>query len=268
MPSNEFHFHGGHHVGDNILNLKYFLYVTSILKERGDTVYYYYSTEWPYNKEQTLRAYTDPSVVILKPYMEQPPGTVELWQGRPIGGTVYTESELYFEKFYRRILDHLHIDDPTITTNIWLPEPFLIPVYERLDSKFKGIDILILNNVGKSGQYNNNTPLNALAVYLSAHFNIVTAEKVNESIKSADALTLQEIGAMSTHATYIISTLSGPQIPCFNAQTRDYVKKWFFITSGIHFKYLSIDYLHTVNNTSPIKSYFDTLIAARTKPTS
>lgn len=268
MPPSVFHFQSGHHLGDNILNLKYFLYLSDILKARGDTVYYYYSTEWPYNKEEILRAYIDPSVVILKPYMEHPPGAVELWQGRPIGKTVHTETELYFEKFYRRILDHLHIDDPTITTNIWLPEPFLIPVYERLDSKFKDIDILMLNNVGKSGQYNNNAPLNALAIYLAAHFNVVTSEKVNESIKSADALTLQEIGAMSTHASYIISSCSGPQIPCFNKQTRDNVKKWFFITSGIHFQFLSIDYLHTANNTSPIKSYFDTLIAGRTKKSS
>jgi hypothetical protein len=268
MSPSVFHFYNEYHIGDNIFNLKYFLYVSNILKARGDTIFYYYNTGWPYNKEEILRSYIDPSVVILKSLQLKPSDAIQLWQGKSLDGVTYFDSEAYFEKFYRKILNFLHIDDPSISTNMWLPEPFLIPVYERLDRKFKDIDILILNNVGKSGQYNNNAELNHLAVYLSAHFNIVTSEKVNESIKSADALTLQEIGAMSTHATYIISTLSGPQIPCFNAQTRDYVKKWFFITSGMQFKYLSIDYLHTINNTSPIKEYFDTLIAGRTKPTS
>jgi len=262
-PPVTFHFYNIAHVGDNLLNLKYFLYLSSILKEKNIKINYYYETKWPYNKPETLLSYIDPDVVTIKPLTALPPHSIELWQGNSIGRVNYLDSERYFDLFYKKILTHLHLEHVPVSTNIWLDEPFLHDVYDTLDTKFKNIDILILNTVGKSGQYSNATSLNQLAVYLHNHFNIVTVENVGNGVKTANALSLKQIGAISTHAKYIISTLSGPQIPCFNKQTKEYVKKWFFITDGMNFKYYSIDYLFTIKNTAPIKEYFDALLAGQ-----
>ena len=39
----EFHFHNRFHIGDNLLNLKFFLYISPILKEQNITIIYYYN---------------------------------------------------------------------------------------------------------------------------------------------------------------------------------------------------------------------------------
>jgi hypothetical protein len=249
------HFYNIFHVGDNLLNLKYFLYLTKLLKENNCTIYYYYQTTWPYNKETTLRSYIDPSVVILKPLNERPPDSIELWQGHTINNVTHINSERYFELFYKKILNILCITDSTIPTTLWLDEPFLIPVYESLDQQYKDIDILILNTVGRSGQCNDTGPVNNLARYLHTRFNILTMDPLGEGIKSAGHLSLQEVGAISTHAKYIISTCSGPHIPCFNKQTKEYVKKWFIIGPFI---YYSIDCTNTTDM-NVIKDYFDSV---------
>jgi len=263
MSTSIFHFYNRYHIGDNLLNLKYFLYLSTILKEKNIVIYYYYDTKWTYNKKETLLSYIDPSVVTIKPLSEAPPTSIELWMGNKINGVDHLDSERYYDLFYKKILNYFSITDPSLSTNIWLDEPFLETVYESLDAQYKDIDILLLNTVGKSGQFNNTTTLNSLARYLHKHFNIVTADDIGGGVKTAQQLSLKQIGAISTHSKYIISTCSGPQIPCFNKQARDYVKKWFLITDGCHFKYYSIDYMYTSSNTTPIKAYFDALVASQ-----
>ena len=250
-----FHFYNRWHIGDNLLNLKFFLYLSKILKDKNYMIYYYYDTNWVYNKETTLRSYIDPSIVVLKPLTELPHKSIELWQGHKINNINYHNSERYFELFYKKILNLLHINDATITTTLWLDEPFLAPIYNSLDKKYKDIDILILNTVGRSGQCNDTTPINNLARYLHQCFNIVTIDDLGDGIKTASDLSLQEVGAISTHAKYIISTCSGPHIPCFNKQTKEYVKKWFIVAP---FKYYSIDCTNTTNM-KDIIAYFDSV---------
>jgi hypothetical protein len=41
-----------------------------------------------------------------------------------------------------------------------------------------------------------------------------------------DGLSLQQIGAISTHARYIIGIDTGALTGCFNTYTKKYVKKW------------------------------------------
>lgn len=254
----EFHFHNRYHIGDNLLNLKYFLYLSPILKARNITIFYYYDTSWPYNKPETLRAYMDPDVVTLRPLHEKPHNSVELWMGNRINGIHYTNTETYYDLFYKRIVSYLNIVNPSLSTSLWIDEPFLLRIYDTLEPQYKNVDILILNTVGHSGQCDDTSPLTQLARHLSKRFTLVTVDPI-AGIPSAHTLSLQQIGAISTHAKYIISSCSGPQIPCYNKYARDHVKKWFFITSGIHFAFNSIRYQHTVMDTRPIQQFFDAL---------
>ena len=253
-----FHFHNKYHLGDNLLNLKYLLYLSNYLKKKDYIVYYYYDVSWPYNKLSTLQSYTDPTVVQLKPLHGKPSSSIELWMGIDIDGVNHRNAEVYYDKFYKNILKYFGITDFSLSTSIWVDEPFLKSVYDSLDPKYKNIDILILNSIGRSGQYNNNRTLNDLVRYLTKRFNIVVSDPV-DNVTSAQDLSLQQIGAISTHAKYVISTCSGPQIPCFNRYTKEHVKKWFLVTDGDKYFFPSIDCVHIVHDLTPIRQFFDSL---------
>ena len=251
-----FHFYNPGHIGDNILNLKYFSSVSEILKERKCKIIYYYDTHYVYNKKEALMQYADPELVELKPLSEKPSDCPPLWMFYDITGTSHHEYERYFEKFYSNVQCQLHIQDVHVSNTLWLEEPFLLAIYDALDPKFKDIDILILNNNAMSGQYGDSRPLNDLSLYLNSKFNVVTT--VDIGIKSASSLSLKEIGAISTRAKYIIGPNSGTLIPCLNSYTKKYVKKWFFV--GQTFSWHTIDHLQCGVNVSPIKQFFDELI--------
>ena len=71
----------------------------------------------------------------------------------------------------------------------------------------------------------------------------MTSSYVNDSIPCTfqDGLTIQDIGAISTHASYIIGVHSGPFMACYNQQTKNHVKHWFvFQDQGIQHRGISV----------------------------
>jgi hypothetical protein len=267
VKMNTFHFHNSAHIGDNLLNLKYFLSVARILKEKKCKIYYYYDTGYLYNKKEKLMQYVDPELIELNPLSERPSDSIQLWMADPKNGLMHEEFEKYFEQFYLELSKCLNIENLNVNNTLWLEEDYLLPVYEALDPQFKDIDILILNNLGMSSQYNNNKSLNQLCHHLHSKFNIVTLGEVGiknisfikniSGIKNASGLTLKQIGAMSTRAKYIITPNSGALIPCLNSYTKNYVKKWFFV--GRVYSWYTIDHVQCGTDVTPIKEYFDSL---------
>jgi hypothetical protein len=266
MTSDEptiFHFYNRFHLGDNIYNLKFFRYIAPILREKKYIINYYYNTEWRYNTEVTLRSYIDPTVLHLKPLHEKPEHSIELWMGNVCDGIYNWNLEAYFNAFYKKILCHLNIVNQSVSTSIWIDEPFISTVYDSLDAKFKDVDILILNSIGHSGQFNGNTQLPDVIRYLNDRFNIVTLDIVDENIKSLQNNSIQEICAICTHAKYVITTCSATQVACYNKAAKEHVKKWFYITSGCIYKMTSIDVTYLVKDLTPIKTYFDGVLALK-----
>lgn len=252
---NTFHFHCAAHLGDNLFNLKYFVSLSKILKERNVKIYYYYNTTYPYNKKESLMQYIDPELVELKLLHEKPPQSVELWMGIDKNGVSHREFERYFEEFYKELSKCLRIDNLPLNNTLWLEDPSLLDTYDTLDPKYKDIDILILNNICMSGQFKDTAQLDELSLYLNSKFNVVTACDIG--IKNASSLSLKEIGAMSTHAKYIIGPNSGPLIGCLNQYTKSHVKKWFFV--GDSLSWYSIDHMQCGNDLTCIRKYFDSL---------
>lgn len=257
-----FHFYNRYHTGDNILNLRFFLYIAPVIKEKNYVIYYYYDTTWPFNTLSTLQSYIDPSLVILKSLNDTHSLCIELWMGNDINGIQYLSIEKYFNEHYAKILRIMNINDSTISTSLWIDAPYLLPLYDSMEDTYKDIDILILNSATYSNQCGDMSPLNNLAMHLSKRFKIVTANTVDDTIINATHLSLQQIAAISTHAKYIISTNTATSAACLNKQTKDNVKKWFFVasTSGSIYEYYSIDnqYVNAAN-VDPIKNYFDAL---------
>ena len=113
-----------------------------------------------------------------------------------------------------------------------------------LDEKYKNVDILILNSEPLSGQINyRKEDWDRLCMDLHGKFKVVTSSFVDDSIPCTfqDGLTIQDIGAISTHTSYIVGVHSGPITACYNQQTKKHVKHWFvFQDQGIQHHDISV----------------------------
>jgi hypothetical protein len=193
------------------------------------------------NKDE-LERYLDPSItppiVVLRPLTEKPPNAIELWMACKIEhkflaescdwSSTYLNKDEHYRNFYKNILTRLGLQDLPIDTSLYQKEEYLLDIYNNLDPKYKDIDVLILNSPPASDQFKyDRQKMDALANRLSKKYKAVVIEPVNNITCTRDnGLKLQDIGAISTHAKYIIGMDSGPLTTCFNSYTRDYVKRW------------------------------------------
>jgi len=234
-PNNNgiFHFYTAHHYGDNLFNLKFLYNISEILRENNITVHYYYNAEYVKNRDE-LERYINGETVKLHPLNEKPANAVELWMGNNANGLERTRSlDRYFNAYYKRILAYMGLDRLGIDTSLYQKEDYLIPIYEKLPTKFKDVDILFINGEPKSGQFSyDKKETDAICVELSKRYRVVTTSPVNDSIPCTftDGLKLQDIGAISTHAKYIVGTNTAPLVACFNSHTKQSVKKWIFVS--------------------------------------
>ena len=151
------------------------------------------------------------------------------------------------------MLKHLKLDPIklNINTSAYQNEPYLQKIYEKLDKKYKDVDILIVSCEPASGQYNySKETMDKVCIELSKKYKVVTTCHVSDTIPSTmnDNLNLQAVGAISTHAKYIVSANSGPFVTFLNVQTKKYVKHWFMLDSYIfdEIPYTSITDLNTL----------------------
>ena len=252
-------FHNNYHIGDNLMSLRFIYSINDLLKERKIKIDYYYNYAWKFNKFDNLLKYIDSDVVTLKDILQKPQDSIDLWVNNDIDGINHTSIDLYHDKFFKKILKHLNMDNLSINTNLFIEEPFLNNVYDKLDNKYKNIDILIINSLSYSGCGNTNiyTKLTNLCKNLNNKFNIVTTDYINDEIKNVENLSLQEIGAISTRAKYIISITTSPLVCCLNKYTKLNVKKWFFISSN--FDFTPLDHMHIHDDFTPIEEFFNNL---------
>jgi len=228
--SREFHFYNEYHYGDNILNLKFLRNISENLKDKNITIKYYYDPIYIKNPDE-LQRYVDSKVVTLKSINDKPANAVHLWMGDSnfVKNKSYTIINEYYKLFYEKILSILGIRQESINTSLFQKEDYLQDIYNKLDSKFHNLDILVINAEPNSGQLDyNKSKMDAACIKLASKYKIATTSPVNDSINCTfkDGLKLQDIGAISTHAKYIIGINSGPIVACFNTDTQKSVKKW------------------------------------------
>ena len=120
-------------------------------------------------------------------------------------------------------------------------DPDLLKRYNNFDNKFKNNDILIINSKPQSLQYDLNANIikfNKMIRILAEDYKVITTAKIPGILCTLDGgLTLKDIGAISTHAKYIIAINTGPLIPCLNTYALKNVKKWFIFDIRTPFRY-------------------------------
>jgi len=230
------HFYNTFHYGDHIFNLKFFLVNAAILKERATQIHYYYDDAYATDRSE-LDAYIDPDLVYLHPMTEKPESAVELWMGNDIGTLAQeTDFEKYMTEFYKQLVGYLGLDDLTIDTSLFQKEDYLLELHANLDPKFQNVDILVLNSPPASGQFPqyDQGKFDALATRLSERYKVAVISAVNDiPCTRTDGLKLRDIGAVSTHAKYIIGMNSGPIVPCLNIYAKNSVKKWILFEESL-----------------------------------
>jgi len=173
----------------------------------------------------------------------KPPDAIQLWMGesvpdptQPDGKRAYVPAiDTYFKIFYQEILKKMNLDQKGIDTSLFQKEDYLNDIYNKLDPKFKDLDVLIINGQPQSGQFAYDAgKMDAMCTRLASKYKVATTSPVNDSIVCTmkDGLKLQDIGAISTHAKYIVGILTGPFTPCFNKQAKEYVQKWYILYNG------------------------------------
>jgi hypothetical protein len=251
----EFHFYNRFHYGDTIFNLKFFKVNADLLKKNNIHVNYYYDPGY-IKKPEEFENYIDKDCMSLKPIAEKPADATELWQGivhpgvRHNPGTEPIEFEKYYESVYRGILKTLGLPAEGVDVSMYQPESYLSTRYDALDSKYKDVDVLINTCPVMSGQAHiNQEHLNTLSVYLSHKFKVVTTCDIDESIPSTmrDSLPFIDVGAISTHAKYIITSNSGSIAAMFNKAAKEYVKHWFILSDPARISLEQIPYTATTN---------------------
>jgi hypothetical protein len=142
----------------------------------------------------------------------------------------------FLATFYSNVGKQFNL--PSIDNFSYIDEDLLMR-YEKLDEKYKNIDILIINSEPKSGQYNYNKDEWDKFIYeLSSKYKIVTSNKVENILCSCDnKLSIKDIAAISTNVDYVIAIHTGPLIPLFNKYTLQRVKQWFILDNERKFSY-------------------------------
>jgi len=241
-----FSFYNKFHYGDNILNLKFLYNISNELKKHNIKIKYYYDNVYNKNIDE-LQRYIDSDVVSMHALSKKPNDAIELWMGNNIDNTPhynYHDFDKYFNLFYKNILNILELNNLNINTSLYQKEDYLQDIYNNIDKKYHNLDILIINAEPKSIQLNYNiSKMDAMCIKLANKYNVATTTYVNNSIKCtfSDDLKMQDIGAISTHAKYIIAVNSGPICACFNEATKNSVKKWIILEKK-NFKYDDINY--------------------------
>lgn len=234
-PNNRtYHFYSGivSHYGDNMFPLKFFYNISEHLRKKGIIIHYYYNPK--YIKKDELDRYINKDTMLLRPMHEKPSHAVMLHLVFPMSGVHVSDSfDEYFGEMYKRLLGYMDLGGLGIDTSLYQKEEYLLKIYEKLPDKFKDVDILFINAEPNSGQFvYNKKQGDAAAIELSKRYRIVTTSPVSDEIPCTftDGLKLQDIGAVSTHAKYIIGVNSGPLIPCLNYYAKESVKKWIFVS--------------------------------------
>jgi len=224
---------------------------------RGIRVDYYYDDGYNKNKGE-LERYVDKDVVQLLPLKNKPDSSIEVWMGTPIDGVEYYAFDVFYPKLYTKILRSLAIPDK-IDVSLYQQEPYLEDLYNKFDEKFKDLDILIINAEPHSEQFlYDKAKMDEMCIRLHGKYKIATTTSVNDSISCTmrDGLAMQDIGAVSTHAKYIIAVFSGPAQACFTLSTKNNVKRWIILSSDpFVFSEINNVVLKTVNELSDLEKY-------------
>ena len=240
-----YYFHNEYHLGDNVFNLIFFNNIKHYIKKQNIQIYYYCQP----NYMEQLMEFITISNVVLFPISDKPSNSLQLWiENSQIEHTfshiknISVDNRVcynvFYKNFFNKVLERLKIH--FTFKDFYYKDLDLLKRYDKLQEKYKNIDILILNSQPFSGQYNyNKEEWDRYICKLNQKYTVVTTTKVNNDIKCTtdDNLTIKTIAAISTKVPIIIAVNSGVVPGLLNYYTLKNVKQFYTFDNRCYYSY-------------------------------
>ena len=231
----------GHHLGDNIINFIFFNKINDYIEENNIIIHYHCLEKYHNN----LTEFNCSKNIIIKDLENK--GYV-LWQGTVLKPYNYIEHKLC--GMFNIFLKSASI--PLLVNSFEYQDSELFTRYEKLDDKYKNIDILVINSTPLSRQYDayNKDIWDDFIIRLSQKFSVAATQKVNDNILSLHDMSLKNIAAVALKVKKIIAINTGPSIPLYNTDILNSVEVIYLFGGCGQHKTRKIQQLDKLNQLS------------------
>ena len=243
--------HDSHGLGDSVFNLIFF----NLIEEQiiADNILFCYFAKNEYM--QQLTQFIKPALlnnVKLFSLDKKPQQSIELWINNPYFDYTFdvamnsqnkvVDYNDFYLNYFKHVLQKLTIN-ANIQSILYYDNDLLVRT-NTIPPEYKSVDILILNSVPYSGQYNyNKDRWNNYIMQLNSEFKIVTTTKVNDVLCTFDKkLTIKDIAALSTNAKVIIAINSGVFPGLLNVHTMESVKQFYIFDNRCYYSFPRIQH--------------------------
>lgn len=220
----------GHHLGDNIINFIFFYKIKDYIESNNILIHYYCLKQYHKNLSEFN---CSKNILILDILQNYNGNGCVLWQGGNTPNQHFIEDKLcgMFNIFLRKY------NIPLSVNSFEYQDPDLFTRYEKLENKYKNIDILIINSTPLSCQYKYNKELwNDFIIRLNQKYIIAVTEKVNDNILSLHDMSVKNIAALALKVKKIIAINTGPSTPLYNTDILNNVEVIYLFGGSANFK--------------------------------
>lgn len=253
-----------HHLGDNIFNILFFNNISKYLEKNNIIIYYYLK---PCYKKQALE-FVNTNNIKLFDYDENNEGNMglHLWIEEKIFRYKYNPLcrgklipyNSFLMIFFNEALKKWKL--PIAIKSIIYDDPELNNKYNNLcnlNPKYANIDLLIINSIALSGQFDCTEInwINFIRKFTNNNYNIVITNKINSlDIKCTtdDNLTIKDIAALSTHSKIIIFVNSGVAPGLLNIHTLNNAKALYCLDNYTYYLFPKFQKIKNYKNLNQI----------------
>ena len=236
------------HLGDHIFNVFLFNKLKKYIEDNKITIEYYCEKKY-HNEIKDFKNSENIKIYDFKPIGIHL-NVMNLWNNQIFSNLSNfikgkkTSYDILYKEMYNNSLIYLEI--PIRFENFYNEDETLLTDYDKLDDKYKNVDILIINSLPLSNQLNvNEEEWDNLVIELDKKYKIVTTKKVKDiHCTWDDKLTIKKIAAISTKAKVIIAINTGPTSGIFNTYTLNNCKKIYILDNRVY--YITIPQLENI----------------------
>jgi len=213
------------HLGDHVFNFIIFYQLKNYIEAEQVYLHYYCNEEYI---SQLSEFKCSSNISIYKIEGENYKSGINL-HPLALGNHKLRYMDLIIVDFYEALFKRINFPVCIFKSLIYFDDE-LECRYKRLPDQYKNLQILILNSTARSGQYAKDDKLwENFIKTMNSLFKIATSEKVQNILCTSDHnLSVKDIAAISTTATYIIAVNSGCVPGLFNNYTLNSVREIYY----------------------------------------
>lgn len=230
------------HLGDNIFNILFFNKLQSFLMKNNILIKYYLQSSY---KKQVSEFLNNKNVILLDYEETNPKMGRHLWICADKFKFKWSNElskvmpyNVFYSNFYNQLLKIWKF--PIRIKSIIYNDNSLINRYNNLDQKYKNIDILFINSIPLSNQFEYEEEKWINFINNFTNYKIITTKKIpNINCTLDDDLTVKDIASLSTHCKLIIMINTGIVPGLFNIYTLKNVKMFYNLDKNCFYNFIS-----------------------------